>query len=313
MVATIMTTTMPMTAETGGKAGEAGAAAPVSECQRCMTYAAPKQTGSVQPSELSALSGLAVSRTQPDILFAHNDHDRPVVYALDQQGRLHAQLTLKAAQTSDIEDIAVGKCDANTCVYLADIGDNAAQRAEYSILRFVTPELPSAPSSMMLEPSFEQLHFRYEDGSHNAESLMVAPDGTLYIITKLAPGSGGNVEATGPSTVYRIASNAFGQSAVAMATKVTTLSVPQRGEPALSAAAAHPCGLGFLVRTYDRVYEFLVPAGAGFEAAFSTMPNVVAMPDEPQSEGIDYLADGRGFVTSGEGAGAPILVTQCAP
>ena len=30
----------------------------------------------------------------------------------------------------------------------------------------------------MLEPSFEQLHFRYEDGSHNAESLMVAPDGT---------------------------------------------------------------------------------------------------------------------------------------
>ena len=308
-----VTMTMPMTAGAAGKAGEAGAAAPPSQCERCMTYAAPKETGSVQPSELSALSGVAVSRTQPEIVFAHNDHDRPVVYALDLQGRLHAQLTLKAAQTSDIEDIAVGKCGADSCVYLADIGDNAAQRAEYSVLRFVAPEIPSAPGSLLLEPSFEQLHFRYEDGSHNAESLMVAKDGTLYIITKLAPGSGGNVEATGPSSVYRIAAEAFTQSTVAMATKVTTLSVPQRGEPALSAAAAHPCGLGFLVRTYDRVYEFLVPPGAEFEAAFSATPTVVAMPDEPQSEGIDYLADGRGFVTSGEGASAPILVTQCAP
>jgi hypothetical protein len=311
-----------MTAAAAGKASEAGAHADAgmpdaasshADCQRCMAYAAPKKTGGVEPGELSALSGVAVSRAQPEILFAHNDHDRPVVYALDQQGRLHAQMTLKAAQTSDIEDIAIGKCDAQTCLYLADIGDNAAQRAEYSILRFVAPEVPSTPGAMMLEPSFEQLHFRYEDGSHNAESLMVAPDGTLYIITKLAPGSGGNVEATGPSSVYRIVGDAFHQTAVAMAQKVTTLSVPQRGEPALSAAAAHPCGLGFLVRTYDRVYEFLVPPGAEFEAAFSAMPMVVAMPDEPQSEGIDYLPDGRGFVTSGEGAGAPILITQCAP
>ncbi|HET8933504.1 MAG TPA: hypothetical protein VFN67_08700 [Polyangiales bacterium] len=303
-------TTMPVTA--AGAGGGAGAQAQPA-CQHCMAYGAPKQTGTVQASELSALSGVAVSRAQPDIFFAHNDHDRPVVYALDQQGRLHAQLALTAAQTSDIEDIAVGQCDGETCVYLADIGDNAAQRADYSILRFVAPEVPSAPGSMSLEPSFEQLRFRYEDGSHNAESLLVAPDGTLYIITKLAPGSGGNVEAAGPSSVYRIDAAAFRESTAAMAHKVTTLSVPQRGEPALSAAAAHPCGLGFLVRTYDRVYEFLVPPAAEFEAAFSATPTIVAMPDEPQSEGIDYLADGRGFVTSGEGAGAPILITQCAP
>jgi hypothetical protein len=68
-----------------------------------------------------------------------------------------------------------------------------------------------------------------------------------------------------------------------------------------------------LVRTYDRVYEFLTPAGADFEAAFGATPQVVAMPDEPQSEGIDYRSDGRGFITAGEGKAAPIMLTACMP
>lgn len=56
-----------------------------------------------------------------------------------------------------------------------------------------------------------------------------------------------------------------------------------------SGAAAHPCGLGLPLRTYDKVYEFTAPAGQGVEAAFNSTPKVVAMPSEPQSEGIAYL------------------------
>ena len=155
----------------------------------------------------------------------------------------------------------------------------------------------------MATPSFERYRFTYEDGSHNAESLMVAPDGALYIVTKLAPGSGGAVNATGPSSVYKLDPSSLSTGQVARAVKLTTLSIPKSGEAALSAAAAHPCGAGFLVRTYDRVYEFLVPAGSNdFERAFTATPTVIAMPDEPQSEGIDYQSDGRGFISSGEGA-----------
>jgi hypothetical protein len=295
-------------------AGQPDAQTSPSECGLCADYAKPEAAGDVAPLELSALSGLALSRSQPDILFAHNDHDRAVVYALDLKGQLHARLTLEDADAQDIEDIAVGKCDTNTCVYLADVGDNTAQRDEYGVLRFPEPVVPSAPGNEQQTPAFEQLRFRYEDGSHNAESFLVAPNGNMYIITKLAPGSGGNVDATGPSSVYRIDASAFARGGVAQATKVTTLSVPMSGEPALSAAAAHPCGSGFLARTYDRVYEFLVPPGAAdFEAAFMAMPKVVAQPEEQQSEGIDYLPDGRGFVTSGEGMSAPLMLTQCAP
>ena len=300
-----------------GQAGAGGAAGTAAmSCTRCTAYATPMQTGSVAPSELSALSGLAMSRAQPEILFAHNDHDRPVVYALDLQGRLHARVTLDGAETTDIEDIAVGPCGTQTCVYLADIGDNAATRQTYSVLRFAQPEVPSTPGDTAMtlgKTSYEQIHFTYDDGSHNAESLMVAPNGNLYVVTKLAPGSGGNVAAQGPSSVYRIEASAFGQSTNAEAVKVSTLPVPKSGEGALSAAAAHPCGLGFLARTYDRVYEFLTPAGADFEQAFTATPQMVGMPDEPQSEGIDYRSDGRGFVTSGEGSAAPIVLTACVP
>ncbi len=288
-------------------------AGPAPTCGRCDAYAAPMKSGAVEVSELNALSGLASSRSQPEIVFAHNDHDRAVVYALDFQGRLHARITLEGAMASDIEDIAVGPCGDRTCVFLGDVGDNAATRKEYAVLRFVEPKVPSEPGSTAMTATFERYRFTYEDGSHNAESLMVGPDGSVYVVTKLAPGSGGNVAANGVSSVYKLAASALATSTAARASKVATLTVPMTGDKAASAAAAHPCGQGFLVRTYNRVYEFVTPAGGNFEAAFGVTPSVVAMPDEPQSEGIDYRSDGRGFLTSGEGAKAPLLLTSCKP
>ena len=297
-------------ATTGGRAATEGTTA---ACERCATYGTPTQVGTVGVAALDSLSGLAVSRVQPDIIFAHNDHDRPIVYALDLQGHEHAQITLTDAgkSDSDFEDIAVGPCGTSTCVFLGDIGDNNAQRTQYAVVRFSQPTVPTTQGSTAMTPTYDRFPFVYDDGSHNAEGLMVSPDGTIYVVTKLAPGTGGRVSATGPSSVYRLPPS-MTTSSVATATKVATLPVPAGADLAASAAAAHPCGLGFLLRTYDKVYEFTVPAGMGFEASFNTTPKVVATPDEPQSEGIDYRANGLGFITSGEGAGAPIMETDCA-
>jgi len=297
----------------GGAAGtvQAGAGGTSSaDCSVCSDYAGPVLSRET-PSDLDALSGLALSRLQPNIVFAHNDHDGPIVYALDLEGNEHARITLTDAPVNDFEDIAVGPCGAQTCVFVADIGDNNAVRTEYAILRFVAPMVPESAGQTELTAAFERFPFVYEDGSHNAEGLMVGPDGAIYVVTKLAPGTGGRVEATGASSIYRLPAT-LATDTVAEATKVATLSVPADGDLAASAAAAHPCGLGFLLRTYDRVYEFVTPDGMPFEAAFAVTPSSVAMPDEPQSEGIDYGPDGRGFITSGEGSGAPILQTSCA-
>ena len=100
-----------------------------------------------------------------------------MVYALDSKGELRARISLEDAAASDIEDIAVGACGNESCVYLADIGDNGATRSEYALLRFVEPTIPDASRMSDLQTEFERYRFRYEDGSHNAEALMVAPDG----------------------------------------------------------------------------------------------------------------------------------------
>lgn len=69
----------------------------------------------------------------------------------------------------------------------------------------------------------------------------------------------------------------------------------------------------FVLRTYDRMYEYSAPSGADFEAAFMASPKSVAMPEEPQSEGIDYRSGGRGLISSGEGRQAPIFTIGCTP
>jgi hypothetical protein len=275
---------------------------PDSSCQPlCSTFAAPEQVGKIAISELSALSGLAASRKNPGILYAHNDHDRPTVYALDQQGRSHARIVPQAASASDIEDIAVGPCPDGSCVYLGDIGDNAAMRSEYAVLRFSEPSVSEQPGDSELSAQYQRFAFRYPDGSHNAEGLMVAPDSTIYVVTKLTEG--------GHSHVYRLP-NPPDSTAINMATHVVELPIPTGTDKAASAAAAHPCGLGFVIRTYNRIYLFRASTSE-LASAFAAQPEVIGMPEEPQSEGIDFTPDGLSVISSGEGDAAPIFKTGC--
>jgi hypothetical protein len=285
----------------GSDAGarDAGAAA---SCHACTAYGAPALRGHVGAAGLDALSGAAFSARNPGVLYAHNDHNRPVVYALDDAGEEITRIALAGAPSTDIEDMAVGACPAGSCVYLADIGDNAAVRGEYAILRFAEPRIePGASESPDVD--FERFAFTYEDGSHNAESLLVPPSGDLYIVTKLAAGNA--------SSVYKLAQPLAASGNVAV--KVADLPVPKPGDDLLCSGDAHPCGLGFIVRTYNTVYEFRIAEGEPFESAFAVAPTEIAGADEPQSEAIAYLPDGSGFVTSGEGAAAPIYQTSCAP
>jgi len=124
----------------------------------------------------------------------------------------------------------------------------------------------------------------------------------VYVVTKLADGQA--------SSIYALPDPPLAD-ALNVATKVADLPVPMAGDMAASAAAAHPCGTGFLVRTYNAVYEFRIPAGAPFADAFAVEPVALPAPDEPQSEGITYLPDGRGYVSAGESAGAPIYQALC--
>jgi hypothetical protein len=83
------------------------------------------------------------------------------------------------------------------------------------------------------------------------------------------------------------------------------------GDQPATAADAHPCGVGFILRTNNTAYEFRIAAGAPFEEAFRATPTTVPAGPDVQSEGITYRSDGAGYYTNSEGARPPIHAVRC--
>jgi hypothetical protein len=126
---------------------------------------------------LPEASGLAIGRS-PARLWMHNDSGAPELIAVDPGGTIAGRVTLTGARVDDWEALASGPCGKGSCLYVGDIGDNDASRKQVTVYR--VPEPAQASGSVPAEA----LHATYPDGAHDAETLLVAPDGTLFIVTK---------------------------------------------------------------------------------------------------------------------------------
>jgi hypothetical protein len=145
------------------------------------------ETALVTISALPEASGLAFARGTTR-LWMHNDSGAPELIAVDPKGAVTGRLTLSGARVEDWEALASGPCGKGRCLYVGDICDNDAKRKQITIYRLQEPETPSG--SVAAEP----IHATYPDGAHDAETLLVSPDGSLFIVTK------GD---TGPVALYR--------------------------------------------------------------------------------------------------------------
>lgn len=128
---------------------------------------------------LTEASGLVASRATPGRLWSHNDSGTPELVALDAKGKVAGRVAVSGAAVVDWEAIASGSCDQGTCLYVADIGDNGATRKDITIYRI--PEPATTSGSVEVDGVFRA---SYPDGGHDAEALLAAPDGRLYIVTK---------------------------------------------------------------------------------------------------------------------------------
>lgn len=129
---------------------------------------------------LDETSGIALSRRDDSIMWAHNDSEgTATLYALARDGSLRAELPIPAAgRQFDREDIAAGPRPAGDCLYIADTGDNLHDRDDRAILRLAEPSI-NAPSA----PATERFPLQYPDEPVDAEALFVMPDTTIYIVT----------------------------------------------------------------------------------------------------------------------------------
>lgn len=147
------------------------------------TPGAAKKLFTIGDSRIEESSGLAKSHNFDDIYWTINDSgDRARVFGIDQSGKVEMVLNFNA-DVSDVEAIAV---DKDGFIYVADIGDNEANRDMISIYTMPEPKQRGDVEKM----TYHRYDFTYPDGAHDAETLLVEP-GTnqLYIVTKATKGA----------------------------------------------------------------------------------------------------------------------------
>jgi hypothetical protein len=240
----------------------------------------------VRLADLPEASGLAMSRTTPGRLWTHNDSGAPVLFALDANGRVAGRVTVNSASVEDWEAIASGPCASASCLFVGDIGDNDAKRAHITVYRLSEP---AAPTGVALAEAF---HATYPDGAHDAESLIVAPDGSLLVVTK------GD---TGPVAVYRFPREL--KSGTPM--KLERVGKPLVAKPAVrqrvTDAAISRDGRSIVLRTNHELIFYSAAEFLRGEFVETGRFDLTAL-GEPQGEGIVF-GSGDAVHVAGEGGG----------
>lgn len=252
-------------------------------------YGAPSTRCEITDPRLPELSGLA---SAGDVLLAMNDGgDRAEVYVLD------AACAVGDVRSADVdpydpEDLALG---ADGTIWLADTGDNDHLRATVALIGL----RPDGSSTLT--------RLTYPDGAHDAEALLLAPDGTPYIVTK---------EVLGASAVYRpdapLADGATVPMSNVLSLGFTLTGTPggpvgRAGQLLVTGGAVSADGQRVALRTYTDAYVWPL-TGSDVVAALSGSPVRVPLPDSPQGEAITFGANNRDLVVSSEGLPAVVTV-----
>jgi len=245
------------------------------------------------PADLREASGLAVSRTQPGVIWSHNDSgDAPTLYALDLKGRLLAKVGVMNATAVDWEDIASGPCPAGIgpgpCLYIADTGNNNQSRDVVTVFVVAEPMISGADPSQALTANARRFRYRYPNLHEDTEAIAVLPNGDVTVVTK----------GRTPTISF------FGFSKADVERAVTldeVLTATNEGDTGISpdqglgrwvtAAAMSPDGRTLAVRTYSEIFFYaleITPQGDRWR----DLHKPCFLGDlEPQGEAIDYLDD----------------------
>lgn len=132
------------------------------------------------PDILKESSGAAFSRSQPGLVFSHNDGgNEATIYVLDPGGTLQGEIPLAGIKNRDWEDIATGKCPSGNCIYVADIGDNQEIRDEIFLYRIT--DTGSYDGSARRPEVFPMT---LPDGPRDMEALFVLPGEEVFFVSK---------------------------------------------------------------------------------------------------------------------------------
>ncbi len=264
----------------------------------CPTFDAPTSLGRVQSSAINESSGSASSRVHPGVLWTHNDSgDSSRIFALTESGILAATVNINNASARDWEDMATGPGPGGAYIYIADIGDNGKSRGSYQIYRIPEPNVSASDRSRTLSVSAEVMTFKYPNGSHNSETLLVDPKtGELAVVLK---GDGTVVYSLGQFT-----------TGTRTAVQIGQINQSKGGVDTATGGDVSADGSSIAVRDYYEGRLWRRPAGGTLADALSGTPCTIPIASGGGGEGLAFAANGTGYFTLNEGLNNPIYFAR---
>ena len=228
------------------------------------------------PKQLREASGVVVSRRNPGILWVHNDSGEPVLFAVDTLGNLRGRVRVTNITNSDWEDIAIGDCAGQSCLYIGAIGDNLQNRSDRAIYEVLEPLVTDANAKVRARIPYRM------DKPEDTEAFFVA-GGNKYLITK---------GRSGPVLVYAIPEMRVTQQLTSGLVQLPDM---------VTAAAATPDGKHIVVRTYSalQLYTFI---DAQLKPLLPESVDLQSL-NEFQGEGADITTSGVIYLVSEKGLG----------
>lgn len=278
----------------------------------CPTFARAETLGRVQAPNLTEISGVAMSKKNPGVLWVHNDSGHAAeLFAIARDGRTLAQYVIDGSRNADWEDLALGPGPerGESYLHVGDIGGNRRARLEFVVYRVREPDVHSGDNPIVhgsLPASV--LQFTYPDGHHDAETLFFDPrsDGDLYVVTK---------DRSGVSHVYR-APGPIADDSKQRLELVASLQLPRTGERGSNQAtsgAISPSGEYVLIKTYTMLYLWMRRDGASIADTLRTAACPAPLVREEQGEALTFAPDGTGYLTTSEGRSSPLYFFRREP
>ncbi|HSE34461.1 MAG TPA: hypothetical protein VLA93_23000 [Pyrinomonadaceae bacterium] len=270
-------------------------------------YTAPVTLGTLKNRSITESSGLAASKANPGIYWTHNDSGGgPLIYAIDASGASRGVWQVPLATCRDWEDMAVGPGPqaGKSYLYIGDIGDNDAARPDIVVYRIPEPTVAVANASatkakpLTTEPP-EVLRFRYPDGKHDAEALLVHPQtGNVYLVTKVLFESPGLYEGVAP----------FRAGLTNTLKRLGSLAIPSLLGGVITGGSISPDGTRVALCDYLQAYELVLPKNeSSFETIWKQSFVTIDLGKRTQGEAITYRLDSKALLATSEGRHSPII------
>jgi len=257
-------------------------------------YGKPRRLCTLACRHIDESSGLAPSRRTPGVFWTHNDSGcPPELFAFDRKGRHLGAYTVAGAPNRDWEDLASLTVGKKHFLLVCDTGDNALIRPFASLYLVPEPAVdPNRPTAGGKLRAVRAIHFTYEDGPQDCESVGVDPTTrTIYLVAK-----------RGRRTVYELPMPSKAGTKRLVARAVARLDIA----PAVAMDISGD-GLRAVVLTYALAFEYTRAPGEKWAAAFRRGGRRLRMPGRRQGESICYGRDGKTLYLTSEKLPTPLL------